>query len=189
MHQMNWVNKAASRVHLRDTNVEEGGAGFGNYTQLSWFNKFWSLLHTMYRALTLPLVSISSCVLVRGSWDIVDWIWNNHWGSMNSYFISSLFLPLYHLPLSHLLYRGAIRGEGNTGESWCRPQPHSGCGSHRRGDGKRMHFHPTHGFGLWPHCSSGIKTCYSIPTMLHISTSDSSSSFTGNARCVFPDYI
>lgn len=57
-------------------------------------------------------------------------------------------LPFYHISLSYLFNRGAIRREGHTGESWSRAEPHSGCGSYCCGDSKRVHFHPTYGFGL-----------------------------------------
>lgn len=78
--------------------------------------------------------------------------WRTLWESLNPYFLFSLFLSIFaflsSLFRSHLINRGAIRREGDVGESWGCPEPHSGRGSHCCGDIKRVHFHPTYGFGL-----------------------------------------
>lgn len=164
---MNWVNKAASVCIWEIQTWRRGERDLGiTLGQLSRFSRFWSPFHTMYGcgALVLPLVSISVhslCVGLGLLW--CCWLnvhWRTLWESLSPYFIFSLFFLVFAFLsspfLSYLFNRGAIRGEGDTGESWGRPEPHGGSGSHCRGDSKRVHFHPTYGFGLWPYCSWGI---------------------------------
>lgn len=95
---------------------------------------------------------LSSCELVRDSYDVVHRSHGQLLGSHSTLTLSSLSvcrsLPFYHLFVSYLLNRGAIRREGDAGESWGCPELYRGCCSHCRGHIKCVHFHPTYGFGL-----------------------------------------
>ncbi len=163
---MNWVNKAASvciweiqiwrkggRICALDLDSYQGSAGFE--APFIPFTDVGSLSSLLCLFLSIR------CVLVSDSYGVVDWMCTGEpFGSHSTLTLFSLSfspsLPFYHISLSYLLNRGALRRKGDTGESRGRPEPHSGCCSHRRGDSKRMHFHPTYGFGLWSYCSSGI---------------------------------
>lgn len=161
-------------MHLGDTNIEEGrGAGFGLYT--------WTVIKVQQVLKPLScriwmwgpcppsciyFCAVALCWLGTLMVLLIECSLENPLGVTQPvlYFLSlsTPSLPFYHLSLSLcdscLFNRGAIRREGDTGESWGHPESHSGCGTHCPGDSKRVHFHPTHGFGLWPHCGPGIST-------------------------------
>lgn len=72
-----------------------------------------------------------------------------------------LFLTIF----SACVFRGSVRGEGNTGESRFSSKSHRWSGSYRCRDCQCVYVHATHGVGQRSHCCTGMPV-YIFP-MLH----------------------
>lgn len=151
-------------MHLKDTNMVKGvnnwASGLESYQSSAGLKASFSK-----EALVVFffLLSVFVCTPLNACGDAVDWmfVWE-HFGSYATLTvvlcISFLLVisVLFWVFFLRLLYRGAIRGEGDPGESRGCPESHSGCGSNCCGDSKRVHLYPSYGAGLRPDCSWGI---------------------------------
>lgn len=129
---VNWVNKAASvciweiqtwrkggRIWVLDLETYQGSAG----SEAPFIPMYGCEAHVF------PLVSISVHSLCRAWWNLWYCWLHVHWRTLTLFSHILLGPPFCHLCLSSL-NRSAIRREGDSGESRCRPEPHDGGGSH-----------------------------------------------------------
>lgn len=147
LHIVNWINKAASMCICITgyVNMKEGGRDFGiKLGVLSRFSRFWSpfipCMDVKHLSSLLYLFLSTRCMLVSDSYGVVDWIFTGEPSGSHSTltFFLSLSPSAHHCLLNHpsvsyFSNRGAIWREGDTGESWGHPEPHSGRCSHRCG--------------------------------------------------------